>query len=121
MKRRRPTPRERLAAHLLDVHGIDCDPDAIRWLRGYYAQTRADCLDRWSVTGYYKGTDKRVEVTGTAPVSECARYGVRLDPNTDPRSEYYGDFVAYSLRPTDPAPMPDLERLPLRHPIAGRE
>lgn len=96
-RKRRPTPRERLAAHLLDAHGIDVDPAAISVPEGFYRTSYADCVERWNVRGTDR-TGKAVEVSGLDSVTDCARYGVTLDPDAD-GCGVYGDFAAEAKRP----------------------
>lgn len=94
-KKRRMTPRERLAFHL-DALGFNCDPDEITFLQGYWTHSHQDCTDRWTARCRITGESKDCEITGMDTITLCARNGVTVDPNRD--GHCYGDFVAYAKR-----------------------
>jgi len=89
MKKRRWTPKERLAAHL-QAFGYNVEPEDIRHVHGGKHKTLNDILEYWSVAV------NGVEIQGGDTVSKCAK-GIVLEKNT-PETCLYGDFVAYPVK-----------------------
>lgn len=85
---KRATPKEKLAK-LLEALGFDCDARDISHAKGYWTHAHQDCLDRWTANCYKDG--KPVEITGTSNVTECARFGIIVEPN-GLNSDVYGDY-----------------------------
>lgn len=94
-KKRKLTPRERLAFHL-DALGFNCDPDDITYLQGYWTHSHQDCTDRWTARVRITGESKDCEITGCDSITLCARNGVTVEANRD--GHCYGDFVAYAKK-----------------------
>lgn len=89
----RDTPRERMDKHLAAM-GIEIGhPDDIWVVKGFWAQARADCAERWRVKGFKDG--KRIEVTGLDSLTACYR-GCTIRP-AERSDEVYGDYVVTAL------------------------
>jgi hypothetical protein len=88
--KRRPSPRERVAAHLRKL-GYDVEPEDIKHVHGGRHKTLNDTLECWSVL-ITRENGQRIEIQGGATLTECAR-GVTLEKNT-PETCLYGDLIA---------------------------
>ena len=94
MKTKRPTPRQRVANHLLNL-GYKLNDEDIQYVHGGIHKRLSDIVECWSLS-CTDPNDKEVQITSAHTLTECAA-GIALELNTR-ASELYGDLIAVPKR-----------------------
>lgn len=94
-RRKRPTPRQRVARHLL-LLGYSLNDDDIKHVQGGAHKYLSDIIQCWSLF-CADPSGKEVEIQSAHTLTECAA-GIELVPNTA-ESDLYGDLLAIPTKP----------------------
>jgi hypothetical protein len=89
MKRKRLTPRQRVANHLMKL-GYELNDDDIHFVHGGAHKRLNDTIECWSLF-CFDPSGKKVEIQSGHTLTDCAA-GFDLVPNT-PNSDLYGDLI----------------------------